>query len=75
MHLDILEHGHRVPAKAFQRMAAWVFRQEMDDVAKTAMHRPAFWGRPFLELASEVLRGPLSRTPGEREYIAAFSSG
>ena len=74
MRLDILEHGHRPTAKAFQRVAAWIFRHELDDVAKTAMHRPAFWGRPFFELGSEVLRGPSFWTPGEREYLAAFSS-
>ena len=74
MRLDILERGHRLPAKVFQRVAALVFRHELDDVAKTAMHRPAFWGRPFFELGGEVLRGPSFWTPGEREYFAAFSS-
>ncbi len=74
MRLDILENGHRPSAKAFKRVAAWVFRHELDDVAKTAMHRPAFWGRPFFELGADVLRGPSFWTPGEREYLAAFSS-
>ena len=74
MRLDILEHGHKTRAKLFQRFARVLFRNEMDDVAKTAMHRPAFFGRPFLALAREVLRGPSYWTPAEREYVAVFTS-
>ena len=74
MRLDVLDHGHRFPARAFQRLAALVFREEMDDVAKTAMHRPEFFGQPLLELLSQVLRGPSYWTAGEREHMAAYTS-
>jgi AhpD family alkylhydroperoxidase len=46
----------------------------MDDVAKAAMHRPGFFGRPLFDFGQQVLRGPSYWTPGEREYMAVFSS-
>jgi len=54
----------------FIRVAELVLRQRMDNVALTAMHRPGFWGRPFFELGSPVLRGTSYWTVGEREYMA-----
>ncbi len=74
MRLRILESGHKPPARAFIRVAEWLTRQRMDNVALTAMHRPAFWGRPFLTLGSQVLRGPSYWTVGEREYMAMLVS-
>ncbi len=74
MRLDVLEHGHRFPARAFQRVAATVFRNEVGDDGKTLMYRPGFFGRPMLDLARPVLRGSSYWTPGEREYLAAFTS-
>lgn len=74
MRLEILEQGHRRPAKVFQRVVAWVLPDEIDDVAKTAMHRPDYFGRPFLALVHEVLRGPSFWTAAEREYMGSFTS-
>jgi uncharacterized peroxidase-related enzyme len=74
MRLHALEHGHRLPARAFIRLAELVSRQRMDNVALTAMHRPEFWGRPFLAILTTVLRGPSYWTPGEREYMAMHVS-
>lgn len=70
MRLDILDHGHRLPARAFIRIVEALSRQRMDNVVLTAMHRPEFWGRPFFVFASTVLRGPSFWTAAEREYMA-----
>ena len=74
MRLEILDRGHRLPSRLFQRVAALVFRQRVEDVVRTATHRPEFWGRPMLALCAEVLRGPSYWTAGEREYLAVFTS-
>lgn len=74
MRLDVLEHGHRRPARIFKRLVALVIREELDDVIKTAMHRPEFFGRWFSGYVHEVLRGPSFWTAGERECIAAATS-
>lgn len=74
MRLEVLERGHKLPARLFVRVAELLFRQRMDNVALTAMHRPDFWGRPFFTLGPEVLRGPSFWTVGEREYMAMVVS-
>jgi uncharacterized peroxidase-related enzyme len=72
--LDVLEHGQKPPARALVRLVEMLSRQQMDNVALTAMHRPEFWGRPFFQMGGEVLRGPSYWTPGEREYMAMVVS-
>jgi uncharacterized peroxidase-related enzyme len=55
----------------------WVTRRagaELDDVAKVSMRRPAFFGRAFLALTHEVLRGDSVWSVGEREFFAAVVS-
>jgi AhpD family alkylhydroperoxidase len=70
MRLDVLERGHQLPARWFIRLSELLFRQRMDNVVLTGMHRPDFWGRPFFTLVAQVLRGPSYWTVGEREYLA-----
>ena len=74
MRLQILERGHKLPARLFIRLSELLFRKRMDNVALTAMHRPDFWGRPFFTLGTQVLRGPSYWTAGEREYMAMLVS-
>jgi uncharacterized peroxidase-related enzyme len=72
--LEVLERGHRLPAKLFIRIAQLVTRQRMDNVVLTMLHRPETWGRPFAAVLREVMRGPSYWTVGEREYLAATVS-
>ena len=74
MRLAVLEHGHKRPAWIFIRLVELVSRHRMDNVALTAMHRSEFWGRPFFDMGTVVLRGPSFWTPGEREYMATVVS-
>src|SRR2546430_17377395 len=74
MRPGILEHGHRLRARLFMRMAQGVARQRIDPVAQMALYRPQFFGDAILTLASEVLRGPSFWTAAEREHLAVFTS-
>jgi uncharacterized peroxidase-related enzyme len=71
--LSVIERGLRLRA----RIALWilrVFAGTEDAVAKTVLYRPGFFGRAFLHLGQEVMRGPSEWTPGERELLATFVS-
>ena len=62
---------------SLQRVALWLSRRlgaELDDVAKVSMRRPDFFGRAFLGLTHEVLRGDSVWSVGEREFFAAVVS-
>jgi AhpD family alkylhydroperoxidase len=70
MRLEVLEHGQKRPARLLMGLVQLATRHSMDNVAMTAMYRPDFWGGPFFEMGSEVLRGPSYWSAGEREYMA-----
>ena len=74
MRLDILERGHgRRNAVALTIMRT-LGRAEPDDVIKTSLYRPELFGRPWIALLRETIRGPSPWTPGERELLGAFTS-
>lgn len=74
MRLGILDHGHRRRARIAMRLIPLVVGTELDDVGKTSLYRPDLFGRAWLALVAEVMRGPSEWSPGEREVLAAFVS-
>ena len=74
MRLTILASGH-TPAR---RLALRIMRRlagiEPDDVVKTSLYRPGFFGRSFIRLLRRVMRGQGAWTFGERELFAAYTS-
>lgn len=74
MRVGVLDHGQRLRAKLFRRAVTLIGGTDIDDVGKTSLYRPEFFGRPWLALLREVLRGPSYWTPAERELIAVATS-
>jgi uncharacterized peroxidase-related enzyme len=72
--LEVLEHGHRRRARIALGLIRRVTGKKPDEVAMTSLYRPAFFGRPWMALLRDVLRGPSPWSPGERELLAAFVS-
>ena len=70
----VLEHGHRLRARLFMGLVRALTRQRLDAVAQLALYRPRFFGDPMFTFGSDVLRGPSYWTPGEREYLAVYTS-
>jgi alkylhydroperoxidase/carboxymuconolactone decarboxylase family protein YurZ len=74
LHLQILESGHRLRARAVLWAAEHLGGTPIDDVGTTSLYRPDLFGRNFLKLAGSVLCGPSEWSRGERELFAAFIS-
>jgi uncharacterized peroxidase-related enzyme len=74
MRLDILQHGHSRTNRLALRLMRALARSEPDDVIKTSMYRPRFFGRPWIHLLRTVMRGESEWSAGERELFAAFTS-
>jgi uncharacterized peroxidase-related enzyme len=72
--LAAVEQVHSRRAGLLLRTVQLVTGENMDDVVRTALHRPEFWGRPFLAVLHTVMRGPSFWTPAEREHMAVVVS-
>jgi uncharacterized peroxidase-related enzyme len=75
LRLAILDHGHRLRARIAMRLIPLAVGTEISDVGKTSLYRPELFGRPWLALLREVMRGPSDWSPAQRELLAAFVSG
>jgi uncharacterized peroxidase-related enzyme len=73
MRLASYERGTRGIQRVFLRLTR-ALGAELDDVGKAALRRPAFFGKPFLDFAHSLLRGPSAWSVGERELFAAVVS-
>jgi uncharacterized peroxidase-related enzyme len=74
--LTVLEQGHRLRARLFMAVASRMAGgEQVDDVFKTVLYRPALFGGPALTtMIQGSLRGPSEWSVGERELFAAATS-
>jgi uncharacterized peroxidase-related enzyme len=74
LRLTILERSQRLRARFAIRLIGLISRTKPDDIARIILYRPAFFGRSYLRLLREVMRGESAWSVGERELFAAFVS-
>jgi len=74
MRLEILSNGHRLKNRIALKVMRIFAGVEPDDVIKTSMYRPLFFGQPWLRFVKSMMRGRSELLLGERELIAAFVS-
>lgn len=76
MRLQRVATGHRLPQKLLLGVIRLMARDPSSpqDIVKTVMYRPEYFGRPYSNLVHELLRGPSEWSVGERELFAAFTS-
>jgi len=70
MRLQQVEHGHRLPQKLLIGMIQLMTGDRAQDIVRTLLYRPAFFGRPYAAWVQLVMRGPSEWSVGE--LFAAF---
>jgi uncharacterized peroxidase-related enzyme len=74
LRLTTLERGHPWPKRLFLGAIERIGRVRADDVLRTSIYRPRFFGHAWMRFAKSILRGPSPWSAGERELIAAMVS-
>jgi hypothetical protein len=74
MRLERVATGHRLKEKAILALIRLLSRREPEDVVKTILYRPDFFGGHCARMTQAVMRGPSRWSVGERELLAAFTS-
>ena len=72
MRLEILDHGHRMHAKAIMALIRLFSGHAVVDAVKLAFYRPDFYGGG--PLTHEAMRGESDWSIGDRELMAAYVS-
>jgi len=72
--LGILDSGHTLGRKALFVMIRAFSGYPAQDVVKTLMYRPEFFGGPMSDVFQHVMRGPSEWSIGDRELMAAYVS-
>jgi alkylhydroperoxidase family enzyme len=74
MRLGTLDRGHPRKNRVLLGIMAAAGGDEPDDVVKTMLYRPRFFGRAWAALVRSAMRGPSPWTPAEREVLGAYVS-
>ena len=74
MRLEKVASGHRFKHKLILGIIRLTSGKPAEDVVRTLMYRPEFFGGWHNHLTQTVMRGASPWTVGERELFAAFVS-
>ena len=74
MRLERVASGHRVKEKLLLGLVRVITGAEPEDVVRTLLYRPEFFGGWHNKLTQRVMRGRSPWSVGERELFAAFVS-
>lgn len=74
MRLAALDSGHTLKTKLIFVVIKLMSKHPPQDVVKTLMYRPEFFGGPMGKVFQDVMRGPSEWAIEERELMAAYVS-